>query len=256
MLSFLMPNPPVPAVEQAILTASNAGIPAISRKIHSKKVIPRYMAYSSIAVVRTLGTSLPTIGPVLSARMRFILPAPDSGRNAIIKTRTPIPPIHCEKLRHSRQLCGKSSTVWKTVAPVVVKPETDSNSASIKLGSSPDKTNGSAPNKLIPIQLRETITYPSLAYSVLLRGLCSTNATPHSRQMPAVKRNPHPAGSRYTSPISAGSSKKTASKLNTHPSTYPIIAKFILFRSPDYTSISQMSCRPRFLETTMTESPI
>ena len=49
------------------------------------------------------------------------------------------------------------------LAPVVEKPETVSNNASIYEGIAPESQKGNAPNKLITIQLKATITNPSLA---------------------------------------------------------------------------------------------
>ena len=64
-------------------------------------------------------------------------------------------------------LTGKIAVVTgasgKTLAPVVVKPEMTSNSASSKSGISPLRKNGSAPKKLRTIQLMDTATKPSFA---------------------------------------------------------------------------------------------
>ena len=42
-LSFLKPNPPVPAVEKAVFSASNTLIPPMSRTMNSAKVSTKYM---------------------------------------------------------------------------------------------------------------------------------------------------------------------------------------------------------------------
>ena len=42
-LSFLKPKPPVPAVENAVFSASNTLIPPMSRAINSAKVSTKYM---------------------------------------------------------------------------------------------------------------------------------------------------------------------------------------------------------------------
>ena len=62
-------------------------------------------------------------------------PLDDKGIIVITKARTPIPPIKCEKLRQNNILLFKFSTLSKIVEPVVVNPETVSNSASIKFAS-------------------------------------------------------------------------------------------------------------------------
>jgi hypothetical protein len=56
------------------------------------------------------------------------------------------------------------STLDKIDAPVVVKPDTVSNRASMKFGISPEKKNGRQPRRLIPIQLAPTQTNPSFAW--------------------------------------------------------------------------------------------
>jgi hypothetical protein len=65
--------------------------------------------------------------------------------------------------RQKRRLFEITSTSASMVAPVVVKPETTSNTASIIEGISPESTKGNAPNKDIRVQERETITKPSRA---------------------------------------------------------------------------------------------
>ena len=72
MLSFLIPNPPVPAVPKEIVSASNKGILPITRKMISSIVKNTYIRYRIFAVDRTVGTSLLTEGPGLSAFIRFI----------------------------------------------------------------------------------------------------------------------------------------------------------------------------------------
>ena len=108
-------------------------------------------------------TSLPTDGPGTSARMIYIDCALPLGSSASANTSTPIPPIQWVKLRHIIRLMGILSTSGSSVEPVVVKPDTVSNSASIKLGISPLITKGSAPNTDISIHAKATITKPSRA---------------------------------------------------------------------------------------------
>ena len=59
-----------------------------------------------------------------------MLPVPIFGRSASVSTRTPMPPIHWVRLRQNKRPFGSVSKAAKSVAPVVVKPEQDSNSAS------------------------------------------------------------------------------------------------------------------------------
>ena len=80
-----------------------------------------------------------------------------------MKTSTPIPPTQCVKLRHIIIDFGSDSTSVKMLAPVVVKPETVSNKASINEPVASENIKGSAPKRLSVIQLSATITKPSFA---------------------------------------------------------------------------------------------
>ena len=85
------------------------------------------------------------------------------GRRHNRNTRTPMPPIQWVKLLQNSMHRGRTSTSFKILAPVVVKPDTVSNMASTMLGITPENTNGSAPIRLMTIQLRATVTQPSFA---------------------------------------------------------------------------------------------
>jgi hypothetical protein len=78
----------------------------------------------------TLGVSLLLMGPGLSARMRYTLPSPNFGTRARASTNTPMPPIHWVWARQNSTPKGCPSIKVNTVAPVVVKPDTVSNTAS------------------------------------------------------------------------------------------------------------------------------
>ena len=82
------------------------------------------------AVVRIRGTTLLTEGPGLSARRRKMVSPPVSGTSASMNTSTPMPPSRWVKLRQKSMHFGSSSTAGTMLAPVVVKPETVSNTAS------------------------------------------------------------------------------------------------------------------------------
>ena len=56
------------------------------------------------------------------------------GSTAMTNTSTPMPPIQWVKLRQNSTPWPRGSTAVKNVAPVVVKPETVSKNASMKLG--------------------------------------------------------------------------------------------------------------------------
>ena len=87
----------------------------------SSSVRNMYIAYRTIAVVRILGTSLPTTGPGISARSMCIArPESESvGASAMRRVRTPMPPIQCVRERQNCIPCESISTSAIAVAPVV-----------------------------------------------------------------------------------------------------------------------------------------
>ena len=121
------------------------------------------MLYKILAVSLIRLTSLPTVGPGTSARIRC-MPRPSvMGRMAMAKTSTPIPPTQWERLRQKRRPLLMASTSVRMVEPVVVKPETISKNASKKEGISPEMIKGSAPKADISTHTSATITRPSRA---------------------------------------------------------------------------------------------
>ena len=89
--------------------------------------------------------------------------SPDSGTMASMNTSTPMPPSQWVKLRQNSRHFGRSSTARRMLAPVVVKPDIVSNTASTKDGISPVSINGRQPNILITIQPIAVQIKPSLA---------------------------------------------------------------------------------------------
>ena len=83
------------------------------------------------AVCRTFGTSLPTIGPGISAFKTCIERSQTVGMSAMTKTSTPIPPTQCVKERQKSTPLGRLSISRRIDAPVVVKPLAVSKKASI-----------------------------------------------------------------------------------------------------------------------------
>ena len=74
-----------------------------------------------------------------------------------------MPPIQWEKLRQNSIQWLSASTSGRIDAPVVVKPETISNTASRYEGIVPESVNGTAPTSDSTIQHSATVTKPSLA---------------------------------------------------------------------------------------------
>ena len=171
---------------------------------------------------RVLGTSLPTEGPGLSACIRYICEPPASGRIASRNTSTPIPPIQCVKLRQNSVQCESTSTSGTTLAPVVVKPETVSNSASVKRGISPEKTKGRAPKILSTIQQRATVTKPSFIKNAIRRGFLRIAGMPSAAQISAAYRKESAARSPYMPPTAAETARNNPSIASTQPRIYEI----------------------------------
>ena len=111
---------------------SNSGMPPSSSNITNTAVIATYIRYNTLVELDIFAVSLPTAGPGLSALSRCMLsPLPlDSGTMASMNTSTPMPPIQCVNERQYSRLRESPSIFVSIVAPVVVKPETVSNTAS------------------------------------------------------------------------------------------------------------------------------
>ena len=121
---------------------------------------------------------MPTVGPGTSARIRCIPWPSVIGSTAMTNTSTPMPPTQWVKLRQNRQLRRRGSTAVRMVEPVVVKPETVSKKASIKLGMSPESTKGSAPKRDMKTHARATTASPSRAYRDICRGFLPPSRSP------------------------------------------------------------------------------
>ena len=153
---------------------------------------------------------------------------PLSGTMARRKTSTPIPPIQCVKLRHRSEQCESASTSESMLAPVVVKPDIVSKSASVKDGISPVMQKGMHPTKLNRIHAREVLIQPSFKYNVVLVGLLRVMKKPITKQHAATKRYAKPSCSKYISPTSAGRSMRAEVSRSTCPNIYRIIDLFMV----------------------------
>ena len=122
--------------------------------------------------------------------------SPDSGTMASMNTSTPMPPSQWVKLRQNSRHFGRSSTARRMLAPVVVKPDIVSNTASRYDGIAPEAVKGTAPMSEMRIQLSATITKPSRACSSRRRFGRSRIKSPPSRPLPAaVASRVHSSGS-------------------------------------------------------------
>ena len=92
------------------------------------------MRYKTLAVCDNLGVILPKVGPGTSACIRDDDSLLVFGKIARVKTKIPIPPIKWEKDLQNKMEWGKSSTLFATDAPQVVKPLAISKKASTGLG--------------------------------------------------------------------------------------------------------------------------
>ena len=139
MLSLRTQKPPVETVLSDMFTQSKSGMPPSSSRMICARVITIYISYSSFADFCIRGTSFAAIGPGNSARSRNIEPpSRATGAMASRNTSTPMPPIQLVMLRQSSIALCAASTSSMIVAPVVVKPETVSNTAPEMLGITPE----------------------------------------------------------------------------------------------------------------------
>ncbi len=101
------------------------------------------------------------IGPGVSALNNWLPPTPSSGRIATASTRMPMPPISTIRQRQTLIEVGSASRPVSTVEPVVVRPDTASKYASVKLRSGKYTISGSAPKAGNTVHTRLTSRKPS-----------------------------------------------------------------------------------------------
>jgi hypothetical protein len=92
--------------------------------------------------------------------------------------------------RHNKRDRERLSTSLKTLAPVVVNPETLSNTASERFGRTPASRKGAAPKKLVKIHARETRRNPSPALNrmgVFLPKKTARRAVVREREIGSIK---------------------------------------------------------------------
>jgi hypothetical protein len=112
------------------------------------------------ALWRTCGLTASPGAPEASAK-KICRPAmPRRGSTTTNSAITPSPPNHCDMARHRKKLRGYAEKSVRTVAPVVVKPDIDSNSAAS--GVSPKNMYGIAPNSPIVAQAPKATPSASL----------------------------------------------------------------------------------------------
>ena len=136
-------------------------MPAAMYAITNTIVKPMYTPHNRLAVWRTRGVSRSPVGPGASASSKLMPPEPTVGSTATTNTITPIPPIHCVVARQNNTPGPVPSIGRKTVAPVVVNPEIDSNIASSNAGIQPVNTNGRAPTTISTTHANVTVTNTS-----------------------------------------------------------------------------------------------
>ena len=105
---------------------------------------------------------------------------------AITNTITPIPPIQWENDRQNSIDFGRISTFGTIEAPVVVRPLTISNKASVKEGISPLMTNGSAPTSELATQQTATAINPSFEKKIIFLGLRKKTIAAPTIKAPAM----------------------------------------------------------------------
>src|SRR5690554_1314494 len=208
-----MLKPPVPAVEKPRVTLSKISMPPKRSKIINRIVRKIYIEYNILVLSLVEGTIFSICGPVVSALRIFMLFKFVVGRKARTKTKIPIPPIQFVKERQKSNPLLKLSTLSNIEAPVVVKPDTVSKKAFMKLGISPLMIKGSDPNKLIIIHDRLTIANPSIAYMLAFSLITVVKIDPRMKaNNRGIMNAKYKCSSLYMIDTTKGSNRKAASK--------------------------------------------
>ena len=127
-LAFRVEKPPVARVVSAWQTASNSGMSRAASTRTSTPVRTAPTRTVSRAVSAMRGSVFSAVGPGASAERTSTphcrRPSTQTNRMTI-----PSPPSHWVSARHSNSERGSDSTSEKIVAPVVERPDADSNTA-------------------------------------------------------------------------------------------------------------------------------
>ena len=118
------------------------------------------------------------VGPAASLLNSLRAPTPIWGKTATKSTTIPMPPTQCIRQRHRFVARLRPLTSDTTVAPVVVKPLTDSKKAPAASGIDPSTMNGTAPSQ--PMSSHTSATAPS----------ASLRCTPAGAWRPKRSRTP------------------------------------------------------------------
>ena len=193
--------------------------------------MPKYMNQRTFAVVDILDVILPLFGPVVSALKSLNPPMPRSGISATTSAITPMPPSQCVMHRQRFTLFGSASTFAMTEAPVVVKPLTLSNTASVIPGKLPQRQNGTDPKRHIathtaPTSVNASKT-PNCRFSAC-RYIQNANATTQLTDIGTTN-----AIVARCSPYANATANGAKRAVPTIASTYPIILDMEMYiRSP------------------------
>ena len=158
----------------------------------------------------------------LSVRNSCMPPTPRYGSMAIAMTMIPTPPAHCSMPRHSRMPCGIRSRPTITVEPVVVRPETVSNTASATLSPRCEKTKGSAPTPEMMNQLNEVSRKPCRISSLMREPVVTaSNSMPMKSDVAAARVKLCQSGLSPARSTAAGTSIASPMAVMRSPSTKP-----------------------------------
>ena len=122
------------------------------RKIQKAMAVKvRYMRNRTWVMSLRRGENRSDVGPDASALCIKIICCPDAGKRAMKMTTIPRPPSQCVMLRQNKILNGNDSKSSMTVAPVPVKPDMLSKTASITVRY-PPRAYGSMPRTVAKSQ--------------------------------------------------------------------------------------------------------
>ena len=159
---------------------------SMSAKV-SANVKALYSCQSAMAVLRSWGVSFSSVGPAASAKKSSRPPTASRGSTAMNSAMTPRPPSHCVRARQKNIPRPSAPKSVRIVAPVVVRPDIDSNRASTN--GNPAAMYGIAERCAITSHVAETMASPSMRRNMLTSSAPVPPARRIARPSPAVAAN-------------------------------------------------------------------
>lgn len=212
------------------MIASNEDIPTIISDIYAHKTIPIYVANiiltSSLALYWKLSFDRDEIWSLVILKRNVLI----EGRTRRVNTTIPTPPIKCVDERQKRIPLGRDSTSVRMVAPVVVKPDTDSKKAFVNVKFPPHIRYGSIPNIQESNHANIVMAKPS---AIFISSVCLTNMRGKIPAMvvmdPLISKGANEESIPLKTDTSIDRSIKTPLKISVNPKYLDISFIFMFF---------------------------